>query len=115
MKNSIYLLSALTLLAVSPAFAKVGPDFPSRSIRPIVSTTETEPSAQQVAPQRRVTPLPERFTAPNPRHCAKPFVARDATDNADRHDCQPENAVGTKTNIPQLRAFRQPTTQRFAH
>jgi hypothetical protein len=114
MKSTICLLSALTLLTVSPAFAKVDSDFPSRSIRPMVSTADTEPSAQQAAPQRRMTPLPERTTAPNPRHCAKPLVTRDAADNADRRDCQPENSIGTESNIPQLRAFRQPTTQRFA-
>jgi hypothetical protein len=114
MRRTICLLSALTLLAVTPAVAKVHPDFPSRSIRSVVSTADTEPSAQHVAPQRRVTPLPERTTAPNPSHCAKPLMARDATDNTDRRDCLPENNIGTENNIPQLPAFRRPTTQRFA-
>ena len=114
MKNRFCLVTALAMLVASPTFAKVEPEFPSRSIRPVISTTEPNQATGQVAPQRRVTPLPERLTPTNSRACGRPFVARDAADNAERRDCQPENSISTQSEIPQLRAFRQPSSQRFA-
>lgn len=114
MKSTHCLLTALALLVAAPALAKTDPEFPSRSIRPIISTSEADRAIGQVAPERRVTPTPERLAAPNPRYCARPYNARDSRDEIDRRACQPENSVATESNIPQLRAFRQPTTQRFA-
>ena len=114
MRNTFCLVTALAVLAVSPAFAKIEPEFPSRSIRPVISTTEPNQATGQVAPQRRVTPLPERLTPANSRACGRPYVARDAADNAERRDCQPENSINSQSEIPQLRAFRQPSSPRFA-
>jgi hypothetical protein len=114
MKNIICLFSVAAILASAPAFAKIDPDFPSRSIRPMVSASEADRNSGQVSYERRVAPTQERTTQRNPRSCAKPFVGRDEADTADRRECQPENSVSTQSDIPQLRAFRQPSTQRFA-
>jgi hypothetical protein len=114
MKNMICLFSVAAILASAPALAKIDPDFPSRSIRPMVSTSDSDHNSGRVSIERRVAPTPERATPQNPRSCAKPYVARDEADTADRRECQPENRVSTGSDIPQLRTFRQPSTQRFA-
>jgi hypothetical protein len=114
MKNMICLLSVAAILAGAPALAKIDPDFPSRSIRPMVSTSEADRNSGQVSYERRVAPTQERTTQRNPLSCAKPSAARDEADAAARRECQPENSVSPQSNIPQLRAFRQPSTQRFA-
>ena len=114
MRNKIWILSLASMLAVTPAFAKTDPEFPSRSIRPVVPTAEADRTSGQSVQERRVTPAPQRITPPNPRACARPYASRDEAETADRRDCLPENSVLTDSQIPQLRAFRQPTIQRFA-
>jgi hypothetical protein len=118
MKAKSLVVFAGAILALGPVLGfsatKEVREFPSSSIRPLIATETSESSVGQRAPERRVTPLPERTTAPNPRSCAKPFVARDAAEDRDRRECQPENGILTQADIPQLRAFRQPNTQKFA-
>ena len=118
MQMKIFLLSAATLMTLgsSLAFAatKEVREFPSNAIRPLVSSSNDDRQVAQSPQERRVTPLAERTTPPNPRACARPYVGRDAVDNAERRNCQPENSVNSGSDIPQFRAFRQPSTQKFA-
>lgn len=107
---------AILILPPAPGFAatKEVREFPSNSIRPLIATGTSDSSYGQTPAQRRVPPTRERTTAQNPRSCAKPYVARDSDDTANRRDCHPENSTLSQSDIPQLRTFLQPNIQKFA-
>jgi hypothetical protein len=114
MKNMFRIVATLSLLTAVPGFTKEVSEFPSRAIRPILSNLEADRAIGQTETPRNEAPRIERPTSPTPRHCARPYNARDEGDANHQRECPRENGVQTQSDIPQLRPFRQPSTQRFA-
>jgi hypothetical protein len=123
MKTRIIFVSATVMLMFGPASAKVEKEFPSLSIQPINSTAES------AAPAPKEDSLPttaiER-TSPQREPCSTQNDGIESRDEGDRVMCAPAPAptngqadastdhMNERSSIPQLRAFRQQSSQRFA-
>ncbi len=130
-RSKIILLALGTVLAfgpaLSPALAKETREFPSTSIRPLITTSESEVATPVfVASDRAIrgedTDTTKEDFAPEPapqstlETCASPRDGQDAKDDSQRVTCAAPapGAYQLYNDVPQLRAFRQPTSQRLA-
>ncbi len=109
MKANIPVIAAALLLAFGPATAKVDKEFPSTAIQPMVP--QSEPSG----PSTKEDNTPTTTAAePASQACTTPTNSVETKDEGNRVACVPTKAAPAQSDIPQLRAFRQQSSQRFA-
>jgi hypothetical protein len=118
-------MTPLTYLAVlammcgcTAATAREAKDFPSSAIRPMVSTSQAdraEGSSEMPRTAPTVTTQQTGAIAPlPPQACPQARRAGGEPSLGPLSLCRAARVSPQESNIPQLRAFRQPSAQRFA-
>lgn len=129
MKKILLSLSVVAVLTAGPALARQDREFPSSSIRPLITNSEAgEANIPREDTGRRAVPVTRTEQPSNQGAYATGSVARDGLGSNSQLTCQTSNsdtntaqstevaseAPRIQSEIPQLRALSRPTRQHSA-